>query len=101
MSELLSPPPEVPGLRLTQTQKDLVGGSIGGIAQVLVGQVSSGVEMTCQLMVCSRLISSKSGYKPLRLGHTALRWTAPGSYSRQMDRSDSTRWVEAFRKRFR
>ena len=38
MSELLSPPPTVPGLRLTQSQKDLVGGSVGGIAQVLVGQ---------------------------------------------------------------
>ena len=38
MSELLSPPPVVPGLRLTQSQKDLIGGSIGGIAQVLVGQ---------------------------------------------------------------
>lgn len=25
---------------LSQTQKDLVGGSVGGIAQVLVGQVS-------------------------------------------------------------
>ena len=40
MSELLSRPGETPGLRLTQTQKDLIGGSIGGIAQVLVGQVS-------------------------------------------------------------
>ncbi|ORX38374.1 mitochondrial carrier domain-containing protein [Kockovaella imperatae] len=38
MSELLSPPPTKPGLRLTQTQKDLIGGSVGGIAQVLVGQ---------------------------------------------------------------
>ncbi|GFZ50836.1 Carrier protein YMC1, mitochondrial [Saitozyma sp. JCM 24511] len=38
MSELLSPPPDSPGLRLTQTQKDLVGGSVGGVAQVLVGQ---------------------------------------------------------------
>lgn len=40
MSELISPPPSTPGLRMTQTQKDLIGGSIGGIAQVLVGQVS-------------------------------------------------------------
>lgn len=40
MSEIISPPLGTPGLRLTQTQKDLVGGSIGGIAQVLVGQVS-------------------------------------------------------------
>lgn len=39
MSELLSPPPDAAGVPLTQTQKDLVGGSIGGIAQVLVGQV--------------------------------------------------------------
>lgn len=39
MSELLSPPPDPAGVPLTQTQKDLVGGSIGGIAQVLVGQV--------------------------------------------------------------
>jgi solute carrier family 25 carnitine/acylcarnitine transporter 20/29 len=38
MSEILSPPLGTPGLGLTQTQKDLVGGSIGGIAQVLVGQ---------------------------------------------------------------
>lgn len=38
MSEIISPPFGAPGLRLTQTQKDLVGGSIGGIAQVLVGQ---------------------------------------------------------------
>jgi len=38
MSEIISPPLGAPGLRLTQTQKDLVGGSIGGIAQVLVGQ---------------------------------------------------------------
>jgi hypothetical protein len=38
MSEIISPPLGTPGLRLTQTQKDLVGGSIGGIAQVLVGQ---------------------------------------------------------------
>ncbi|KAI9637565.1 mitochondrial carrier domain-containing protein [Dioszegia hungarica] len=38
MSELISPPPSTPGLRMTQTQKDLIGGSIGGIAQVLVGQ---------------------------------------------------------------
>jgi solute carrier family 25 carnitine/acylcarnitine transporter 20/29 len=38
MSEILSPPLGTPGLALTQTQKDLVGGSIGGIAQVLVGQ---------------------------------------------------------------
>ncbi|UOH83011.1 hypothetical protein LQV05_005724 [Cryptococcus neoformans] len=38
MSELLSPPPDAAGVPLTQTQKDLVGGSIGGIAQVLVGQ---------------------------------------------------------------
>ena len=38
MSELISPPPAQPGLRLSQTQKDLIGGSIGGIAQVLVGQ---------------------------------------------------------------
>ncbi|ORY35492.1 mitochondrial carrier domain-containing protein [Naematelia encephala] len=38
MSELLSPPPHTPSLRLSQTQKDLIGGSIGGIAQVLVGQ---------------------------------------------------------------
>lgn len=39
MSEIISPPLGTPGLKLTQTQKDLVGGSIGGIAQVLVGQV--------------------------------------------------------------
>lgn len=39
MSELLSPPPDAAGVPLTQTQKDLVGGSVGGIAQVLVGQV--------------------------------------------------------------
>ncbi|WVF67581.1 hypothetical protein IAT40_002339 [Kwoniella sp. CBS 6097] len=39
MSELLTPPPTAgAGLRLTQTQKDLVGGSVGGVAQVLVGQ---------------------------------------------------------------
>ncbi|AFR96606.2 solute carrier family 25 (mitochondrial carnitine/acylcarnitine transporter), member 20/29 [Cryptococcus neoformans C23] len=38
MSELLSPPPDAAGVPLTQTQKDLVGGSVGGIAQVLVGQ---------------------------------------------------------------
>ncbi len=40
MSELLSPPRGTPGLGLIQTEKDLVSGSIGGIAQVLVGQVS-------------------------------------------------------------
>lgn len=40
MSELLSPPGGTPGLGLIQTEKDLVSGSIGGIAQVLVGQVS-------------------------------------------------------------
>ncbi|WVN86295.1 uncharacterized protein L203_101458 [Cryptococcus depauperatus CBS 7841] len=38
MSELLSPPPNSVGIRLTQTQKDLIGGSMGGMAQVLVGQ---------------------------------------------------------------
>lgn len=35
----MSPPAESPALRMSQTQKDLVAGSIGGIAQVLVGQV--------------------------------------------------------------
>ncbi|WVR09523.1 hypothetical protein IAU60_006591 [Kwoniella sp. DSM 27419] len=38
MSELLSPPVDGAGSRLTQTQKDLIGGSIGGMTQVLVGQ---------------------------------------------------------------
>ncbi|EIW68366.1 hypothetical protein TREMEDRAFT_32480 [Tremella mesenterica DSM 1558] len=38
MSELLSPPASTPGLRLSRTQKDLIAGSVGGIAQVLVGQ---------------------------------------------------------------
>ncbi|WWC90590.1 uncharacterized protein L201_005526 [Kwoniella dendrophila CBS 6074] len=38
MSELLSPPADGAGLPLTQTQKDLIGGSIGGMTQVLVGQ---------------------------------------------------------------
>lgn len=38
MSELLSPPVNGAGVGLSQTQKDLVGGSVGGIAQVLVGQ---------------------------------------------------------------
>ncbi|WVQ72121.1 hypothetical protein IAR50_001666 [Cryptococcus sp. DSM 104548] len=37
MSEILSPPPAPAGY-ITQSQKDLIGGSIGGIAQVLVGQ---------------------------------------------------------------
>ncbi|WWD19161.1 hypothetical protein CI109_103619 [Kwoniella shandongensis] len=38
MSELLSPPPQPAGIPLSQTQKDLIGGSVGGMAQVLVGQ---------------------------------------------------------------
>ena len=38
MSELQSPPIGTPGLGLTQLQKDIIAGSIGGIAQVLVGQ---------------------------------------------------------------
>lgn len=40
MSELLSPPAESPALRMSQTSKDLIAGSIGGMTQVLVGQVS-------------------------------------------------------------
>jgi len=32
-------PGESPTPRLTRTQKDLIGGSLGGIAQVLVGHV--------------------------------------------------------------
>ncbi|KAK4685412.1 hypothetical protein P7C73_g4738, partial [Tremellales sp. Uapishka_1] len=39
MSDLISPPPTQDGLGMSQTTKDLVGGSVGGIAQVLVGQV--------------------------------------------------------------
>lgn len=45
MSELLSPPGGTPGLGLIQTEKDLVSGSIGGIAQVLVGQVSQPISI--------------------------------------------------------
>lgn len=46
MSELLSPPPTQPGLRMTQTQKDLIAGSVGGMTQVIVGQVSAVMDVT-------------------------------------------------------
>ena len=52
MSELLSPPPGQPGLGLTQSQKDLIAGSVGGMAQVLVGQVC------CTCLNPSRISSS-------------------------------------------
>lgn len=47
MSELLSPPANDPALRFSQTQKDLIAGSIGGIAQVLVGQ--AGLLRSCKV----------------------------------------------------
>ena len=72
MPELLSPPASKLGLRLTQTQKDLVGGSVGGIAQVLVGQVShrQGCSLTSQ---------------PFDIVKVRIQTAPPGTYTSPLD----------------
>lgn len=74
MSELLSPPADGAGLPLTQTQKDLIGGSVGGITQVLVGQVCCPLLTQVYGLIPfspfhSHLTSSRSECRQLHLEH--------------------------------
>lgn len=82
MSELLSPPANEPSLRFSQTQKDLIAGSIGGIAQVLVGQVSL-------LLPTSFVLRQADGctdaLKPFDLTKVRLQTSPPGTYAGTVD----------------
>lgn len=79
---------------LSQTQKDLVAGSAGGIAQVLVGQVR--LRQLGEDTDSSRLISSKCASRPRRLERTSRRWTAHRRSSRMTVRWVSTRYAHAW-----
>lgn len=85
MSELLPAPP-VKGSGLGQTQKDLIAGSVGGMAQVLVGQVSQAIKIPSytistrtgfMLIPRSPLILSRSEYRLLQRERMDLRSSAP------------------------
>ncbi|CAD6569635.1 MAG: hypothetical protein TREMPRED_005358 [Tremellales sp. Tagirdzhanova-0007] len=65
---------EVPATGLTQTQKDLIGGSVGGIAQVLVGQPFDIVKVRVQTAAPGTFAS------PLECARVLLKHEGPSGF---------------------